>query len=130
MHVLSGLKERGRSYVDGRHSERPKVTCWGGGRDVCARIPAGKSHLVGVHGARDRGSSRCIGCQYRPPYESVDLVGTKAAPVVLVEDDHDGRFGVAQVLDHVLPRCAVLPNVDLGKRHPSCESSHLFVLLD
>ena len=38
--------------------------------------------------------SGCIRRQYRSFDESVDLVRAEAAPVVLVPDDHDGRFGV------------------------------------
>lgn len=37
--------------------------------------------------------------------------------MVLVGDDHDGRFGVAEIQGHVVTSCAVLSNVDLGEGH-------------
>lgn len=36
--------------------------------------------------------------------------------MVLVGHDHYGRFGVAEVVDHVVSRCGVVSNVDLDER--------------
>lgn len=52
------------------------------------------------------------------------MVGAQPGPVVLVVDDHDGSFGVAELVGDVRPSCRVFiqSDIDLNELDPPWQS--------